>query len=400
MRILGLIVEYNPFHLGHLYHLQQAQQKIQPAATIAVMSGSFMQRGQPAVVDKWARAQMALAAGVDLVLELPTAWATQSAPNFAAGSVRLLAAAGATDICFGSERGQLFQLESIAGLLLAEPPVYQQALTDALGHGHSFATAQGMAIAAALPHIDAELFKQPNNTLAIMYLLAIMKYQLPLTAHTIKRIGAYHSDNPAEPLPSATAIRQQMLANKEVNGMPTESRDILQQRITKGQGPVSWQDLAPYLFYHLRCQSREDMTRWPEASEGLGERLWLAARRTNAWDELMHEVKTRRFPLTRLQRLATYILLNLGQERLDKIDVDLAPPYLRVLALNTASDEIRGLLKTSKLPVIYGAATAPTTDARLYQCLQLDIQATDIYTLAWQNGSQSGLDFTQQLVTR
>lgn len=400
MKILGLIVEYNPFHLGHLYHLQQAKLKVEPDATIAVMSGSFTQRGEPAIIDKWARAQMALEAGVDLVLELPVAWATQSAPNFAAGAVRLLAATGVTDICFGSELGELSPLEAVTTLLLEETPVYQQALHAGLSQGHSFAAAQGLALAKALPQIDPGLFKQPNNTLAIKYLLAIKQYELPIKSHTIKRLGAYHSTDLTQAMPSATAIRQLIMANQVVQGMPAAAAAILQQRLQKGQGPVSWQQLAPYLFYQLRSQSRAAMDEWPEASEGLGERLWLAARHTNNWDELMRQVKTRRFPLTRLQRLATYILLGLNLAQLERINVALPPPYLRVLALNTASSAIRSLLKTSQLPVIYSAATAPeTTNERLSECLQLDIQATDIYTLAWPKGSQSGLDYTHPLVT-
>lgn len=399
MKILGLIVEYNPFHLGHLYHLQQAQQKLKPAATIAVMSGSFTQRGEPAIVDKWARAQMALAAGIDLVLELPVAWATQSAPNFAAGAVRLLAAAGATDICFGSEIGNLAPLQTIADLLLEEPPSYQQALQNALRQGHSFAVAQGHALAESLPNINPEVFKQPNNTLGIMYLLAMKQYHLSMQAHTIKRVGSYHSLDTAAPLPSATAIRQQVLKGHPLEGMPSAAQSILAQQIQRGQGPVTWKHFAPLLFYQLRNQTRADMDTWPESGEGLGDRLWLAARQTNHWEELLRMTKTRRFPLTRLQRVATYILLGLNRDRLARINLELAPPYLRVLALNTGSCEARRLLRESQLPVIYAARTAPSTEPRLCECLQMDIRATDIYTLAWEKNSRSGLDYTHPVIT-
>ncbi len=400
MKILGLVVEYNPFHLGHLYHLQEAKRLIRPDATIAVMSGSFTQRGEPALIDKWARAEMALTAGVDLVLELPVAWATQSAPNFAAGAVRLLAAAGATDICFGSEIGQLLPLEAIADLLLEQPPIYRQTLQSALRQGHSFAMAQGEAVATALPHIDPELFKEPNNTLGIMYLLAIKQHRLPVRAHTIKRLGSYHSRDLAAPLPSATAIRQQVLEKHTVEGMPPATKSILAQHIQKGQGPVSWQHLAPFLFYRLRSHCREEMSTWPEGGEGLGERLWLAARQTNSWEELLRLTKTRRFPLTRLQRLATYILLGLNRDRLEKVDTQQPPPYLRVLALNTSANVIRQRLKESPLPVVYAASRAPANNQRLRASLELDIHATDIYTLAWRQNSQSGLDYTHPIVTR
>ena len=146
LSILGIIAEYNPLHSGHLYHLQTAKKLLRPEATIAVMSGSFTQRGEPALIDKWSRAQMALAAGIDLVIELPIAWATSSAPNFAAGATRLLAAAGATDICFGSELGQIEPLRQIASILLQEPALYRSALKSSLKKGNSFAQAQGEAL--------------------------------------------------------------------------------------------------------------------------------------------------------------------------------------------------------------------------------------------------------------
>ncbi|HBK86255.1 MAG TPA: hypothetical protein DDZ53_09525 [Firmicutes bacterium] len=400
MKILGLVVEYNPFHYGHLYQLERAKELVKPSATIAVMSGNFTQRGEPALVDKWARAEMAVTAGIDLVLELPVMWATQSAPGFATGALHLLTLAGATDICFGSELGQIDTLEAVSDILLEEPFLYRQTLHKALKLGHSFATAQGLALQAACPQTDPALCKQPNNTLAIEYLIAIKKFGLPIKAHTIRRIGSYHSLLPTETMLSATAIRQQVLSGHTAQGMPKAAASILQQRIDAGQGPVNWQQLAPYLFYHLRSQTQIAEHQWPEAGEGLGERLWLAARQTNDWEKLLRSVKTRRFPLTRLQRLCTYVLLGLTPTQIEKVDITQPPPYLRVLALNTASLTIRKLLKTSQLPVIYSAADVAPTDTRLVECLQQDIKATDIYTLAWQRGSQSGLDFTHRLVTR
>ena len=132
MHVLGLVVEYNPFHLGHLHHLAEAKRLTAPDATVAVMSGCFTQRGEPAVTDKWTRAEMALRHGVDLVLELPFAWAVRSAPYFASGATRLLAAIGATNICFGSESGSLAPLEQAAEVLLAEPDEFKHVLQTEL----------------------------------------------------------------------------------------------------------------------------------------------------------------------------------------------------------------------------------------------------------------------------
>ncbi|NLY54735.1 MAG: nucleotidyltransferase family protein [Firmicutes bacterium] len=400
MKILGLVVEYNPLHLGHLHHLRAAQSLVQPTATIAVMSGSFTQRGEPAIVDKWARAEMALAAGVDLVIELPTAWATQSAPNFAAGAVRLLALAGATDICFGSEQGHLAPLQEVANILLTEPLAFRETLHAALQQGHSYAAAQTIALQATNPDLDADLYSLPNNTLGVQYLLAIKKYALPLRAHTIPRIGAYHSLDYSGPLLSASAIRHRLLATGQATAMPPAATEILLERLRQGRGPVTWQQLAPYLFYRLRTLPKAAMNDWPEASAGLGDRLWTAARSTNDWDEFISRCQTRRFPLTRLQRVLTYILLGLGSEALERINIHAPPPYLRVLAINTRQAAIRQLLKQSQVPLIYGAARLPAqTNGRLQASLQLDTQATDIYTLAWKQGSRAGLDYTHPIVT-
>lgn len=400
LSILGIIAEYNPLHSGHLYHLQTAKKLIRPEATIAVMSGSFTQRGEPALIDKWSRAQMALAAGIDLVVELPTAWATSSAPNFAAGATRLLAAAGATDICFGSELGQIEPLQQIASILLQEPALYRSALKSSLKKGNSFAQAQGEALEASLGHPYAAIFQEPNNTLAVHYLRSIMQNDLPLLAHTIKRLGSYHDTAASEDLLSASAIRRLVIAGHAPCGMPEYALAILREQIAAKHGPVSWHDLAPLLFYRFRLLKKEAAD-YPEAGEGLGERLWQAARITNNWDELMEISKTRRFPQTRIQRVLTYVLLDISRTRLALIDIERTPPYLRVLGLNAASTPIRDLLKHSQLPVVYAAATAPKKAARrLQRCLELDIQATDVHTLSWQKDSRAGLDFVHPIVIR
>src|SRR5690554_1386498 len=153
MRVLGVIVEYNPFHLGHQHHLTEAKRLTSPEATVAVMSGCFTQRGEPAITDKWTRAKMALQQGIDLVVELPVAWAVRSAPYFADGATRLLSGLGATDICFGSESGDLHPLEEVARLLLQEPRQYRQTLKASLGAGMSFAAAQDRALRVSAPHL-------------------------------------------------------------------------------------------------------------------------------------------------------------------------------------------------------------------------------------------------------
>lgn len=399
MGILGIVVEYNPFHLGHLHHLAEAKRLVRPEATVAVMSGCFTQRGEPAIVDKWARAAMALHAGVDLVLELPVAWAVRSAPWFASGAVRLLAAAGITDLCFGSECGTVTTLVQAAATLQAEPPLFRQVLQSNLALGRSFATAQGKALQAAVPDLPEDAFAAPNNTLGVHYLLAIRQYALPIRAETIRRTNSYNSEELDQPVPSARAIRRALLAGQAPSGLPDFARDRLLQAMAAGQAPISWPQFELPLLHRLRQLTVQELAGFPETGEGLAARIWQAARQTSRWSELISLVKTRRFPLTKLQRVLAHILLNLRQSDLSLIDDGAAPPYLRVLALNPGNPTVRRLLKQAELPVLFGAKPGRPWPARAERCLALDARATDCYSLAWRDGSRSGLDWTMPVIT-
>lgn len=398
MGILGLVVEYNPFHLGHLHHLQLARQLTNSSAVVAVMSGNFTQRGEPAIVDKWARTEMALQLGVDLVVELPVAWAVRSAAHFAEGAIGLLAALGATHLCFGSETGQVEPLTEAAGVLLAESDEFRQHLRSALKEGVSFAEAQGKALRSVAPGLPDNIFSEPNNTLGIQYIQTILRYGLPITPITIPREGHYHSLEKNERLPSARAIRESICSGDEIFGMPDTSSAILQQRFVSGQGPVAWRDFGDQLIYRLRSLKRSDMESFPEASEGLGTRLWEAARRTHRLPELVSQTKTRRFPLTRLQRLLCYILLDISNKRIKSITADgVALPYARVLGINKANRTVLSMLAACKLPVVTAIGKSLQMDERATASLELDTWATDCYTLAWRD-SQAGLDYLRRLL--
>lgn len=400
MRTLGIVVEYNPFHNGHLHHLLQSQQITRPAATVAVMSGCFTQRGEPALVDKWTRAEMALASGVDLVVELPVAWATRSAAYFAEGAVRLLAAIGATDLCFGSESGNQPALSRAANVLLDESPHFQQTLRSALATGVSFAAAQDLALHAADPSTPQGLFAAPNDTLGIHYMMAIIKHHLSMTPHTIVRQSDYHSLDQNSPIPSAKAIRSCIQDGGAPFGMPEKATQLLQQAIAAGRAPIFWRHFEQPLIYRLRQLSKQQLLEFPEAGEGLGERVWQAARQTNVLSELLSQVKTRRFTLTRLQRLLTYVLVNLRLVDLERISGGEAPPYAHVLAMNTQNMVVRGLLGQMKLPAIFGVRSSESLDQRGKHCLMVDTTATDCYSLAWKQGSKSGLDWTTPMITK
>ena len=194
MKVTGIIAEYNPFHQGHAYHLARARELTGADRLLVVMGGNFMQRGEPAIVDKYARAEMALKNGADLVLELPAAAATGSAEYFAEGAVELLDASGVVDaLCFGSELGKLAPLERAAALLLEEPEEYRQLLREELKRGKNFPEAREIALSAFFP--ERELLSAPNNILAIEYLKALKRRKSSIEAVTIPRLGNYHGND-------------------------------------------------------------------------------------------------------------------------------------------------------------------------------------------------------------
>ncbi|MFN2363813.1 MAG: nucleotidyltransferase family protein, partial [Halarsenatibacteraceae bacterium] len=211
MQTTGLIVEYNPFHNGHNYHLKQSKMLTDNQPSIAIMSGNFTQRGEPALFDKWVRSKMAVQAGIDLVLELPVTYAVRSAEYFARGTVLSLASTGLVNqIVFGSEKGQLQTLKKIARLLGSEPPEFKEKLKLNLNNGLSFPQARAEAIRELLGENAYQIISKPNNILGIEYLKAIKEYNLPVTAKTIERKDSnYHDPSPGlTDITSATAIRK------------------------------------------------------------------------------------------------------------------------------------------------------------------------------------------------
>ena len=211
MKIVGLITEYNPFHNGHLYHLEQALDIAGADAAIAVMSGNYVQRGAPAIMPKRLRTKVALEAGVSIVLELPVCWATGSAEYFAAGAVSLLERLGCVDaICFGSECGDFSLLDEIAKVTADEPQEYQFSLQEGLRNGMSFPLARQMALKAYFKDDRLDLIlEQPNNILGIEYLKALHRNNSPMKAYTIQRkVSGYHDTQLSESCSSASAIRR------------------------------------------------------------------------------------------------------------------------------------------------------------------------------------------------
>lgn len=383
MRTVGVIVEYNPFHNGHLYHLQQAKKVTAADAVVAVMSGYFLQRGEPALVDKWTRAEMALLGGADLVLELPAVFASQPAEWFAYGAVAVLNATGIVNtLCFGSESGDLTWMQEVARTLAREPSSFRQRLQQYLKEGLSYPDAYGRTLHDFHPDIPSEL-AEPNNILGISYLAALRKTESPIRPFTVRREKAgYHQRELTDHhIASATAIRRQWLESGDVNAIepfvPPTTFLLLKDRTEKGIPPLTWESFHHMLFAKLMTATVEELALYYNVEEGLEHRLLQQLSHSHTVNEYITALKTKRYTWNRLQRVMTAILLGWTKTDVNRTLLAGGPTYLRVLGF---SDKGRLLLKQMKKTATLPIITRISKDRP--SMLEWDIRASRLYNLA------------------
>lgn len=411
MKIAAIITEYNPFHLGHEWQLQAIRRQFgADCAVVAVMSGCFTQRGEPALLDKWTRTRMAIACGVDLVIELPFAYATASAERFAAGGVALIDAIGLDcQLVFGSESGDLNQLQQLASLLADEPQGYREKLRLYLDNGESFPAARQLAVADWLGDADqAALLESSNNILAIEYLKALrLLGKSRLTPITFKRQGQAYRDTSPEPaaagFASAAAIRRRIddyrLAGsagmyslvKDLSAMmPTPALALLMEKIQSGPGPLRPEDLTVPILSLLRSMPPEQLDDLPGMSEGLGRRLSACARRPVSESDgrrlydLLLAAATRRFPKTRIQRALLSLLSGVKNEDFTLFDAARGPQYLRILGFSKQGRYLLKMMrKSARLPILMNASDQlESNEPALTRMAEIDSQAVYLWMLA------------------
>ncbi len=292
MKVAGLIVEYNPFHNGHLYHLEQSKKLTGADCIVCIMSGNFIQRGEPALVNKWARAKMALLSGADLVIELPLVYAMSSAEFFAYGAVSILNSLNIVDyLCFGSESGSIDELDNIADILVWEPQAYKELLKNHINKGISFPSARQKALADYLNIGSASLniLSESNNILAVEYLKALKRTESQITPVTIKRINnTYNTCDLTGNISSATAIRRNFFnligaqicgdtspdtspeISAEISAALTHtSSTILKSEFEAGRGPIFSQYYENLIICLLRKMDKKEISLLPYVSEGM-----------------------------------------------------------------------------------------------------------------------------------
>lgn len=392
MKVLGLITEYNPFHNGHKYHLRTSKDAVDATHIVAVMSGNFLQRGEAALTHKWIRAEMAVREGIDLVIELPVAYACNSAEYFAFGAISLLHKLGIIDfICFGSEAGEIEPLQKVAKILYEEPLEYKMLLQDYMKKGLPYPKARSLTLSHFLHHQNLDhTISSPNNILGIEYLKALYRLNSTIIPYTIKRVQAdYHSHQLEGTICSATAIRKYLMKKVEesyrlCNFMPQASYRLLSDSINNHLAPVSQSSFDQMILYHLRSIQKSALMDLPDVSEGLENRIKEAAFNAKNYAELLDLIKTRRYTLTRIQRILIYSLLGLSRQELLSMAHESGPSYARVLAFTQKGAELIRLMKsTSSIPVLTNINKTVLPDLSAQKMLSFDLLATDIYSLGY-----------------
>ncbi len=396
--ISGIVSEYNPFHAGHAALIEKTRLA---GAThiVAVMSGNFVQRGEPAIFSKWARTRMALLSGADLVIELPLPWALSGAEHFAFGAVSLLHALGCVDsISFGSECGSSALLQNAAKAVLS--PGLRQELQQHLKSGATFAKARQAAIESLFDHETAMLLESPNNILGIEYCKALIKLNSTITPFTVKRIGAQHDEklesNSKEILLSSSQLREKIRAGENISPfLPPAAAKIAKEEIACGNAPADPARLETALLAKLRGMSREEFGRLPDISEGLENRIYRAVREAVSLDDLYVKIKSKRYTHARIRRLIYSAFLGLQTDSIPP-----APPYVRVLGFNESGKEILHLAKnTTNLPILTNSSDILSLDKQVRSMLELECKSTDIFVLSLPHVRPCGLEMTTGILT-
>lgn len=388
MHITGIIAEYNPFHNGHKYHLEETRRMTKADYVIAVISGNFMQRGTPAVIDKYTRTQMALENGVDLVLELPLFYAAGSAEFFAHGAVTLLDRLGIVDsLCFGSESGTITVLSEIASLLAKEPEAYRTALKKALRAGHSFPRARSLALGTCLP--DSPQYKDalssPNNILGMEYLKSLLKNDSSITPYTIKRMGNdYHDALLNETaLSSASAIRSSLEDTGTLDDIkqhvPASVYKLLKHRHGKSF-PINSNDFSSLLHYRLLLEAPRGFTDYMDLTADFSDKIQKNLYHFKDFEQFCELLKSKDMTYSRISRSLLHILLAMTNSQMEQWQPQTIY-YARILGFHKDAAPLLHMLKANtSIPLISKLADAPSyLTPNGLAMLEKDIQASHIY---------------------
>lgn len=373
MKVLGIISEYNPFHNGHKYQIEKSKELTGAECVVAVMSGSFVQRGEPALFDKWTRTKMALLNGVDLVLELPAYYVLQYANAFAYGGVKVLDSLGVVDyLSFGSEMGDVEKIKKIAALMGDETETFKQNLNIALKDGMSYPMALETAISMepGFEEMGEKLFS-PNNTLGINYVCALNRLGSKIEPMTVKRVGsAYHDDLLNDRFASASGIRNAIKEGEDIFDYVPESMSFINEA-----DMFSDKNLESLILGYFRTRTPKEIENVPGMEDGLANRFVSIAKTSNTLEDFFSALTSKRHTLSRIKRICYCALLGVKD--------DMKMDYIRVLGFTEKGRELlKEANKRAKYPIVTKVADFTPDDDSMFK---YDVLATDIAYLANNN---------------
>lgn len=411
MHITGIVAEYNPFHNGHAYQITETKKQTNCDFIVAVMSGNFSQRGIPTIVDKFKRTQMALAGGVDLVLELPTPFATASAERFSEASISLFHKTGIINtLSFGSELGNTHLLSQIARLLLESPPVYDESLKYYLRSGLSFPRAREKAVkdyfsqtttsSPSLKELE-EAISSPNNILGIEYIKALYKYDASIRPITIKRLKAgYHETQISSHIASATAIRHHFKTDNHtltLSAMPDSTYNLLQNT---SEVLPSADGLSAFLHYKLMFSQKEDLYSLWDIPQELLHTIINNYKNYSTFTELVDAITSKTYTRATVQRSLLRIILELSSHQMLVLKNQDWIPYIRVLGCKKSASHLLGYLsQKSSVPIITNLSRSyHTLDSVSKDLIDYETKATALYHYLCHRPDLYNQDFTQPFV--
>lgn len=410
MKTVGIIAEYNPFHNGHAYQIAAAKRMTGADYCIVVMSGDFVQRGAPAIMDKYIRAKSALLNGADLVLELPVYYALGSAEYFASGAVALLDKLGVTDtLCFGSECGNIDILSSLSDALLDETPEFKRVLKQQMKQGMSYPQARNHALSVSAPQLTGSIsvLQSPNNILGLEYIKALKKRGSSIQPYTLSRLGAgYHTANLEASYSSALAIRESLIRKEKIeyikDQVPASSYALMEEAFGHNF-PILTKDLSALILYKLLTEQRNGYESYLDIDDAFSDRIDRLLFSYGDYDSFCELLKAKNMTYTRVSRNLLHILLDIRQANMDAFCSKDYIYYARLLGFKKEAEPLLSAVKErSAIPLLSKLADADkligTKTGR--EMLDADIRAGHVYSLLVQQKFGGGLhnEYQNQII--
>ena len=397
MKTVGIIAEYNPFHNGHKYQIEKAKEITGADTVIVIMSGSFTQQGNIAAVNKFKRAEMAIKSGADLVIELPTIFATSSAEMFAYGAVNILDKLNSIDyLVFGTECDNIDALNNIVDKLITNKEAIDTSIRNEIKAGISYASARDITLKNILTENEYAEFSKPNNILAIEYLKALKTINSKIIPIAIQREFANHNDESisnSNTYASATSIRNKLEETNNIfdvtNYIPNETYELLNDT-----NLCFNEDMYKLLRYKITTLGKENIKKIYDVSEGLENKIYDSIIASKTYNELINNIKSKRYTMSRIKRILTHILLDITKEKYDKLSTSY---YARILKTNKDNNILSLLNKNAYIPILANINdnNIDTLDLKIKESLALDFKCSNIYEII--SNSNLNLDKTNMI---